>query len=95
MISPYLSHGDSPFLSESVVIEVEDAEVWVVLHCRGQGCHTGVIDAILGHMNLLQAAHQLGTQTVIVRYKLLSSSQPHTENSSLSAITYFNAFKEL
>ena len=70
-MSPYLSHGGSPLLSEGVVVEVEDAEVWVVLHCRGQGCHTGMIDAILGHMNLLQAAHQLGTQIIVVRYKLL------------------------
>lgn len=64
---PYLSHGDSPLLSECVVIEVEDAEVWVVLHCHGQGCHTRVIDAILWHINLLQAAHQLATQIVVIR----------------------------
>lgn len=66
-MSLYLSHGDSPLLSEGVVIEVEDAEACVVLHGCGQGCYTRVIDAILGHVNLFQAAHQLGKQIVIVR----------------------------
>lgn len=61
-MSLYLSHGDSPLLSEGVVVEVEDAEARVLLHGCGQGCHTRVIDAILGHVNLLQAAHQLGKQ---------------------------------
>lgn len=66
MVFPHLSHGDGPLLGERVVVEVEDAEACVVLHGCGQGCYAGVIDAILGHVNLLQAAHQLGKHIVIV-----------------------------
>lgn len=66
-MSVYLSHGDGPLLSEGVVIEVEDAETCVVLHGCGQCCHTRVIYAILGHVNLLQAAYQLEKQTVTIQ----------------------------
>lgn len=57
--SPYLSHSDRPFLCESVVVEVEDAESAVVLHGCGQRRHTGMVDAVLGHVDFLQASHQL------------------------------------
>lgn len=62
----YLSHGDSPLLSEGVVIKVEDSEARVVLHGCGQSCYTSVIDAILGHVNFLQAAHQLGKHSIFI-----------------------------
>ena len=55
----YLSHGQSPSLGEGVVIEVEHAELGVVLHGRGQGSDARVVDSVLGHVHLLQAAHQL------------------------------------
>lgn len=86
-MSLYLSHGDGPFLCEGVVVEVEDAEAWVVLHGCGQGCHTRMIDAILGHVDLLQAAHQLGTHIVIVGLLYLHSHrelQQFVHNNSQS-----------
>ena len=57
--APYLCHGQSTSFGEGVVIEVEHAEVGVVLHGRGQRSDTRVVDAVLGHVHLLQAAHQL------------------------------------
>lgn len=40
-----------------------------MLHGFGQSGHPRVIDAILRHVNLLQAAHQLRTQIVTQRLK--------------------------
>lgn len=56
----YLSHCDSPLFSEGVVVEVKDAEARVVLQSCGQRCDARMINAILGHVNFFQAAHQLG-----------------------------------
>lgn len=67
----YLSHGHSPLLSERVVIQIEDSKSWIVLHGFGQGGHTCVVDAILGHVNLLHAAHKLERQTLIVHVRCL------------------------
>lgn len=56
---PHLCHGNSSSLGEGVVVKVEDSELWVVPHGKSQCHHTGVVDAILGHMDLLQAANHL------------------------------------
>lgn len=58
-VCSHLRHGDGSFLGEGVVVEVEHSELGVVLHGVGQSCHSGVVDAVLGHVDFLQAAHQL------------------------------------
>ena len=56
---PYLGHGDGALLGEGVVVKVDDAQVGVVLHGAGQRSDPRVIDAVLGHVDLLQTANQL------------------------------------
>lgn len=67
----YLSHCDSPLFGEGVIVEVKDAEARVVLQSCGQRCDARMIDAILGHVNFFQAAHQLGKNIKRVIYTLL------------------------
>jgi len=52
-------HGQRAPLGEGVVVEVEDAELRVVLQGCSQRRHTCVGDAVLGHVDFFQAAHQL------------------------------------
>lgn len=54
-----LGHGDGSFLGEGIVVEVEHSELGVVLHGVGESHHSGVVDAVLRHVDLLQTAHQL------------------------------------
>lgn len=87
--SSYLSHGEGPLLGEGVVVEVEDAQVCVVLHGFGQSRHARVVDAVLRHVNLLQAAHQLRTQRMIrtMTWPVWSGGQI-TNNMSYIDITW-------
>lgn len=59
VVCSHLGHGDGSFLGEGVVVEVEHSELGVVLHGVGESRHSGVVDAILRHVDLLQTAHQL------------------------------------
>lgn len=58
-VCSHLRHGDGSFLGEGVVVEIEHSELGVVLYGVGQSRHSGVVDAVLRHVDFLQTAHQL------------------------------------
>lgn len=73
LLMQYLCHGDGSLLGEGVIVEVDDAQLGVVLQGVGHGRDAWVVDAILRNMDLLQAAHQLNTQQ-------------HTQNTNISGV---------
>lgn len=56
---PHLCHGQRSLLGECVVVQIEDAELWIVAQGRSQRRHALIVDTVLGHVDFFQAAHQL------------------------------------
>lgn len=61
----HLCHGQRPLLGERVVVEVQDPQLPVVPHGRGQGHHACRVDPVLGQVDLLQAGYELIANTRI------------------------------